>query len=217
MGASGLPAARLGPGSGRVGPAHPAAALRSPLLLVEPTPGAILLGPRDRVGQALLADGARGADGLGLALADLALGLALAVGSEEENDLLAAARGSILPAPVRPGRQCHLPTYLRHESISSGCTVCSRPGFLPGTRARALRLLPRLSIQRTIRLPCSRANSIAGAPRAPSQIGGRITVPDRPRAECIPADLASSHFGEPTLNDAIPAGGSAAGPENYGC
>jgi hypothetical protein len=32
----------------------------------------------------------------------------------------------------------------------------------------------------------------------------------------MPAVLASSHFSEPTLNDAIPAGGSAAGPENYG-
>ena len=39
-------------------------------------------------------------------------------------------------------------------------------------------------------------------------------MPDRPRAEAMPAVLASSHFGEPTLNDAIPAGGSAARPEN---
>src|SRR5215510_2273740 len=162
MGASGLPAARLGPGSGRVGPAHPAAALRSPLLLVEPTPGAVLLGPGDRVGQALLANGARGADGLGLALADLALGLALAVGSEEENDILAAARGSILPAPVRPGRQCHLPTHLRHESISSTVLCVLSPSVLPGTWPRALRLLPRLHIQRTARLPCSRAASTSG-------------------------------------------------------
>ena len=92
--------------------------------------------------------------------------------------------------------------------------MCSWPGSLPGTRARALRLLPRLSIQRTIRLPCSRANSTRGAPRAPYQIGGRITATDRSRAECMPAVLASSHFSEPTLNDAIPAGGSAAGPEN---
>src|SRR5215475_6805520 len=111
--------------SGRVRPAHPAAALRCALVLVETAPGAVLLGPGNGIGQAFRPDRARGTDALGLALADLALGLALAVGAEEENDLLAAARGSILPAPVRPGRQCHLPTYLRHESISSACTVCS--------------------------------------------------------------------------------------------
>src|SRR5215813_5121833 len=122
-------------GSGRVGPAHPAAALGSPLVLVQPTPGAVLLGPGDRIGQALLADGARGTDGLGLSLADLALWLALAVRAEEENDILAAARGSILPAPVRPGRQCHLPTYLRHESISSTVLCVHNPA---SCRARGL-------------------------------------------------------------------------------
>src|SRR5215831_19029996 len=147
-------------GSGRVRPAHPAAALRGALVLVEPAPRTVLLGPGDRVGQALAADGTRGADGL--ALADLPLGLALAVRAEEEKDLLAAARGSILPAPVRPGRQCHLPTHLRHESISSTVLCVLSPSVLPGTWPRALRLLPRLHIQRTARLPCSRAASTSG-------------------------------------------------------
>src|SRR5262249_59993545 len=58
----------------------------------------------------------------------------LAVGAEEENDILATARGSILPAPVRPGRQCHLPTYLRHESNSSRL-YCVFPARLPAWHA----------------------------------------------------------------------------------
>src|SRR6185437_4389847 len=205
-------------GSGRVGPAHPAAPLRSALVLVEPAPGTVLLGPGDRVRQALPADRARGADGLGLALTDVPLRLALAVGAEEENDILATARGSILPAPVRPGRQCHLPTHLRHESISSGCAVCSRPGFLPGTRARA---------------PCGFAPSLhpthypaavfpaelhygSGLKRHMRSGGGSRCRSGCRQSGCQPFWRTASHFCEPTLNDATPAGGFAAGPENYG-
>src|SRR5215471_6989375 len=186
----GFPGAAGAPGSGRVGPAHAAPALRGALVLVEPAPGAVLLGPGDRVGQALRADRACGADRLGLALADLALGLALAVGAEEENDVLATARGSILPAPVRPGRQCHLSTYLRHESISSSRAVCStqRPA---GHAALRPALLPRCI-----------SNALSGC-RVPGRrrSGERPSVPKKIREgksrcrtgrgrECTPAVLA---------------------------
>ena len=36
------------------------------------------------------------------------------------------------------------------------------------------------------------------------------------KSACQPFWRTASHFSEPTLNDATPAGGSAGGPENYG-
>ena len=45
--------------------------------------------------------------------------LALTVRTEEEQQVLALARGSILPPPVRAGKHSRLPTYLRHGSITS--------------------------------------------------------------------------------------------------
>ena len=100
--------------SGGVGPAHPAPALSRTLFLVQATPDAVLLRPGQRVVQAFDPDRAIGAHGLGLALPDLALRLALTVGAEEEDKILLAARSSILPAPVGPGKHSRLPTHLRH-------------------------------------------------------------------------------------------------------
>ena len=100
--------------SGRVGPPHPAPALGRALFLVQPAPHAVLLRPGQRVVEALDPDRAVGADRLGLALPDLTLRLALTVGTEEEDKILRTARGSILPAPVGPGKHSRLPTHLRH-------------------------------------------------------------------------------------------------------
>jgi hypothetical protein len=108
---------------GCVGPAHTAAALRGPLFLVQATPGAILFRPGNGVVEAFRPNRAGSADHLGLTLTDLALWLPLTIGAEEEHDLLASARGGILPGPARPRRHGHLPTYLRHESISSNSRV----------------------------------------------------------------------------------------------
>src|SRR5437764_13606908 len=83
--------------SGRVGPAHPAPALRSALFLVQATPGAVFLRAGDGVAQALRPNRAADAHGLCLALADFPLRLPLTVGAEEQKDLLASARGGILP------------------------------------------------------------------------------------------------------------------------
>src|SRR6266566_9245992 len=102
-----------------VGAAHPAAPFRGPLLLIQATPGAVLFRPGNGVGEAFGPHRARGAHGLRLALAHFALWLPLAIGTEEEHDILASARAGVLPGPTRPWRHGHLPTYLRHESVSS--------------------------------------------------------------------------------------------------
>src|ERR1700760_4760938 len=102
------------PCSGGVGPAHPAAALSRALFLVQAAPDSVLLRPGQRVVEALGADRALGTDGLGLALPDLPLWLALSVGAEEEDKILFTARGVILPAPIGPGKHGRLPTHLRH-------------------------------------------------------------------------------------------------------
>src|SRR4029450_12507334 len=164
-------------------------------------------------------DGARGTDGLGLALADLALGLAFAVRAEEEDDFLAAARGSILPAPVRPGRQCHLPAYLRHESISS--TVLCGPDPA-SSRARGLAPCGFCPVSTSNALPGRRVPGRRPPwerPSGPNESGGANRLRDRPRASAEGAMHASrpgeaSRFGEPTFNDAIPAGAFAAEREN---
>src|SRR5215469_443346 len=102
-------------GSGSVRPAHAPAALGGPLVFVQTAPGAVLLRPADRVGEALRPDRAGRADRLGLALAELALRLALPVGAKEEHNLTATARSLVLPAPVRSRHQGSLAAYLRHE------------------------------------------------------------------------------------------------------
>ena len=104
---------------GGVGAAHAAAALGRTLILVQATPRAVLLGPRHGVVQAFKPYRASSADTLGLTLPDLPLRLALAVRTEEEQQVLATARGSILPPPIRAGKHSRLPTYLRHGSITS--------------------------------------------------------------------------------------------------
>src|SRR5260370_36092797 len=108
------PIGPLRPGSGRVGPAHPATPLGRSLVLIEPAPGAVLLGAAHGIVQALRADRACRAHGLSLPLADVTLGLSLAIGTEEEHDVLTAARSVVLPAPVRPWYQDGLTAYLRH-------------------------------------------------------------------------------------------------------
>src|ERR1700761_5113072 len=104
---------------GRVGPAHPATALGRALVLVQAAPGPVLLGTGDGVIKAVDADGAARADLLGLALPDVPLRLPLAVWAEEEHQILATTRGSVLPSPVRAGKHGRLPTHLRHGSITS--------------------------------------------------------------------------------------------------
>src|SRR5581483_3948439 len=106
--------ASVGGRSGRVGPAHPAAALGRALFLVQPAPDAVLLRPGQGVVEALGADRALGANALGLALPDLPLRLALTVGAEKEDKILFTARGVILPAPIGPGKHSRLPTHLGH-------------------------------------------------------------------------------------------------------
>ena len=107
------------PDLGSVGAAHAAAALSRTLILVQATPRAVLLGPRHGVVQAFKPYRASSADTLGLTLPDLPLRLALAVRTEEEQQVLATARGSILPPPVRAGKHHPQLTYLRHGSITS--------------------------------------------------------------------------------------------------
>src|SRR5216684_3084249 len=132
---------RLGMRLGGVGAAHPAAPFRGPLLLIQPTPGAVLFRPGYGVGEAFRANRASGAHGLRLALAHLALRLALSIRPEEEHDILASARGGVLPSPTRPRRHGHVPTYLRHESVSLISRVFSGQAstLLLATRSHVLR------------------------------------------------------------------------------
>jgi putative phosphoribosyl transferase len=106
-------------GLGRVGAAHPAAALGGALVLVQATPGAVLLRTGNGVIQAVQAHRAARADLLGLALPDVPLRLSLAVWAKEEHQILATTRGSVLPPPVRAGKHGRLPTHLGHGSITS--------------------------------------------------------------------------------------------------
>jgi predicted phosphoribosyltransferase len=106
-------------GLGRVGAAHPATALGGALVLVQATPGAVLLRTGNGVVQAVQPNRAARADLLGLALPDVSLWLPLAVWAEEEHQILATTRGSVLPPPVRAGKHGRLPTHLGHGSITS--------------------------------------------------------------------------------------------------
>src|SRR5215472_15317125 len=108
------PRGALEAASGRVRPAHPAAPLSRTLVLVEPTPGAVLLGAAHRIVQTLGADRTRRAYRLGPVLADVTLWLSLAIGSKEEHNVLTPARSVVLPAPIRPRHQDGLTAYLRH-------------------------------------------------------------------------------------------------------
>src|ERR1700677_2973278 len=94
---------------GRVGAAHPTPALGR----------AFLLGRGDGVVKPLKPYRAARADGLSLALPDVPLWLPLAVWAEEEHQILATTRGSVLPPPVRTGKHGRLPTHLRHGSVTS--------------------------------------------------------------------------------------------------
>ena len=105
--------------SGGVGAAHAAAALSRALVLVQPTPRAVLLRPRHGVVQAFKPYRASSANLLRLALPDVPLRLALTIRTEKEQQVFATARCSILPTPVRAGKHSRLPTYLRHGSITS--------------------------------------------------------------------------------------------------
>lgn len=100
--------------AGARGTPHAPTALGRALVLVEPAPRAVLLRTGEGVVEALSTDRALGADGLGLALANVALRLTLAVGTEEQHKVLSPARGVILPTPAG-ARAGDLPTYLRHE------------------------------------------------------------------------------------------------------
>src|ERR1700743_2253922 len=106
-------------GSSRVSAAHPAAALSGALVLVQATPGPVLLGTGHGVVEALDPDRAARADLLGLALPDIPLWLPLAVWAEEEHQILATTRGSVLPPPIGSGKHGRLPTHLGHGSITS--------------------------------------------------------------------------------------------------
>src|ERR1700761_41575 len=106
-------------GLGRVGAAHPAAALGGALVLVQAAPGAVLFRTGNRVVEAVKTHGAASADLLGLTLPDIPLWLPLAVWAEEEHQILATTRGSVLPPPVRTGKHGRLPTHLRHGSVTS--------------------------------------------------------------------------------------------------
>src|SRR3984957_13335519 len=125
---------------GRVGATHPTTALGRALVLVQATPGAVLLGTGNGVVEALHPDRAARADLLGLALPDVPLWLPLAVWAEEKHQILATTRGSVLPTPVRAGKHGRLPTHLRHGSITSTKLLkscVSLASKLACTRARA--------------------------------------------------------------------------------
>src|SRR6201995_3333117 len=132
-------------GLGRVGAAHPAAALGGALVLVQATPGAVLFRPGNRVVEAVKTHGAASADLLGLALPDIPLWLPLTVWAEEEHQILATTRSSVLPSPIGTGKHGRLPTHLGHGSITSTKLLRSCVTLACGSHAResgAARVLP---------------------------------------------------------------------------
>src|SRR5262249_570016 len=119
-------------GLGGVGTPDAAAPFRGPLFLGQGTRGAVLLRAGKGVVGAFRLHRARGADDLRLAFARLALWLPFSIGAEKEHDILASARGGVLPSPTRPWRHGHLPTYLRHEAVASfSFPVFPRPSKHP--------------------------------------------------------------------------------------
>ena len=201
---------------GGVGAAHPAAPFGGPLLLIQATPGAVLFRPGNGVSEAFPAHRACGTNRLRLAFPHFTLGLTLSVWPEEQHDVLASARGGILPSPTRPWRHGHLPTYLRHETVSSNFRV-----FLQPSKRRVGRTRGRTSSAFTpsihpthyaalvfphIRIPRSaaRARKFRGQSRRRTG-GGRY-------APAVPTKPAGS--AEPTLNCAIRYDRSAGRREN---
>jgi len=164
---------------GGVGAAHPAAPFGGPLLLVQAAPSAVLFWPGNGISEAFRAHWACGANHLRLAFPHLTLGLTLSVRPEEEHDVLASARGGILPGPARPWRHGHLPTYLRHETVSSNFRVFFSPETpcWTDTRSHVFRHSPRLPIQRTTPPSCSRTYGSRAALRGPG-VPGAIKAPD---------------------------------------
>src|ERR1700721_2588225 len=130
-------APRRGRALGRVGATHPATALGRALVLVQATPGAVLLRTGHGVVEAFEPYRAACADGLGLALPDVPLWLPLAVWAEEEHQILATTRGSVLPPPVRTGKHGRLPTHLRHGSVTSTKLLYSWVTLAIGARLHA--------------------------------------------------------------------------------
>jgi putative phosphoribosyl transferase len=206
----------LPPGSGRVGAAHAAAPLSGPLVLVQPAPRAVLLRPGDGVVQAFQAYRASGADLLGLALPDLPLRLALAIRAEKDQQVLTAARSSILPTPVRPGEHGRLPTNLRHGTITSTklhqivrYSVIRAFGALGlvDTRTRTLPVWHlRRKIQRVLATRCSRtqlAGRVSNRPLYRTAVRCAAVHPSLPNnraGRCMPADndailYVTSHAG----------------------
>src|SRR6204780_4943072 len=153
-------APRRGRALGRVSATHPATALGGALVLVQATPGAVLLRTGNGVVQAVQTHRAARADLLGLALPDVPLWLPLAVWAEEEHQILATTRGSVLPPPVRAGKHGRLPTHLGHGSITS---------------TKLLRSWVSLAIW----LACTRGRSCAVTAVASCNAQRRHTVPAR--------------------------------------
>src|SRR6204780_144155 len=153
-------ALKRGRALGRVGATHPATALGGALVLVQAAPGAVLLGTGHGVVKALKPYRAARADGLGLALPDVPLRLPLAVWAEEEHQILATTRGSVLPPPIRAGKHGRLPTHLGHGSITS---------------TKLLRFCVTLAIW----LACTRGRSCAVTAVASCNAQRRHTVPAR--------------------------------------
>src|SRR5690606_41956318 len=85
------------------GSASAAAAFGSEFFLRHAAPGAVAFGVLDGVVEALAADGAAVADGLGCGFADLALLGGLAVGSEPQGGVFAPAGGLVVPGRVHVG------------------------------------------------------------------------------------------------------------------
>src|SRR6185437_9142607 len=201
---------------GGVGTAHPAAPFGGPLLLIQAAPGAVLFWPGNGISEAFRAHRACGTNRLRLAFAHLTLGLTLSVGPEEEHDVLASARAGVLPGPARPWRHGHLPTYLRHETVSSDFRVFLSPAnavldghavarvvtFTPSIHPthHAALVFPHIRRQRS----AARARKSRGQSRRRTR-GGRY-------APAVPTKPAGS--AEPTLNCAIRYDRSAGRREN---
>src|SRR5699024_3557732 len=98
----------------RVGATHTTTTLGSALVLVESSPGTVLLRTRDRIVQAFGTDRAGRADLLGPGAPAVPVRPAAAGGDRGKPQGLAPARGGIPPPPARAGAQRGLPTYLRH-------------------------------------------------------------------------------------------------------
>src|ERR1700733_6339950 len=149
-------------GSSRVGAAHPAAALSGALVLVQATPGPVLLGTGNGVVEALDPDRAARADLLGLALPDVPLWLPLAVWAEEEHQILATTRGSV-----------------RHPQLGRGSTaVCLRTWDMDQSPQQSCL---DLGLVLLCGPACTRVRSTTETAVASCNARRRHTVPARPK------------------------------------